>query len=103
MLIEQGSYYLVNFDSWVIMPDGKQYKAAYGMCKTVNAADVLGFEPRRATNWFIQIYGPSEEYQIVAGCHVHYFHKSDSIPAKIKWGDIGGLEGSDTESIYFFR
>ena len=72
--------YLITTDNYFFAPDGKQYRAVWGECRTVSAEQALGFNPNRiSANWFIRV-GSEESHVIVAGCQIHYAIKLDSCP-----------------------
>lgn len=72
--------YLITTDNYFFAPDGKQYRAVWGECRTVSAEQALGFNPNRnSANWFIRV-GSEESHVIVAGCQIHYAVKLDSCP-----------------------
>jgi hypothetical protein len=60
-----GKKVLVTSSSWFLAPDGKEYKGAFGVLKSINTSEsTLGFTPNRThTNWFIQVGSLS-----IAGC-----------------------------------
>jgi hypothetical protein len=62
-----GKKVLVTSSSWFLAPDGKQYKGAFGVLKSINTSEsTLGFTPNRThTNWFLQVGNLS-----IAGCQV---------------------------------
>lgn len=67
MKIDADKRYLVNTDNWFFAPDGEQYKCVWGEVKLLTTKEVLGFDPRRSTNWFLQIGNV-----FIAGCQVHF-------------------------------
>jgi hypothetical protein len=69
--IPQGTVALVTFDNHFVGPDGEMYKAAWGPCYYIPAKTALGFDPRLAANWFLQV-GDNDACVFVAGCQVHY-------------------------------
>lgn len=69
--IPQGIQALVTFDHAFMAPDGEMYKAAWGPCYYIPAKTALGFDPRLAANWFLQV-GQGDACVFVAGCQVHY-------------------------------
>ena len=76
--IPQGIRALVTFDSAFMAPDGEMYKAAWGPCYYIPAKTALGFDPRLAANWYLQV-GHGDACVFVAGCQVHY-----AVPVNIR-------------------
>lgn len=74
MQFEQGKKMLITTDAFFFAPDGKQYRAVYGVCKGIHDADgTLGLKTNRnSTNWYVEIGN-----MLVAGCQIHYAVATD--------------------------
>lgn len=93
-MINNNQKYLITTTNWFYGDDGKQYRAVWGICKTISAKECLGIETNRhSTNWYVQV-GHEDKYVIVAGCQIHYAIKCDSKP---ETGNYSSWE-SDKES-----
>lgn len=82
-MIQEGKKYLVTADAWFYGSDGQQYRAAYGICRTITMTEAFGFTPQRpSSNWFLQV-GEGENSVIIAGCQIHYAVRLDKKPYQI--------------------
>lgn len=72
-----GKNVLVTTEDWFIAPDGKDYKAVYGVLKGVHeAGKTLGFIPNRShANWFLEVGNVT-----IMGCRVRYVVRTDERP-----------------------
>jgi hypothetical protein len=68
---EQGRLLLLTVDDWFTYKDGNAYKHICGVCKPVEAKDLLGFKPSNGTNWYMQV-GDGDGAVFIAGCRIHY-------------------------------
>lgn len=97
-----GKKALITTDSWFIAPDGRSYKAVFGMINGIfNAEETLGISTNeRSTNWYVSIGN-----MVIAGCQIHYAIQTDHVnflPA-LNWtadASNGYKEYQATTSIY---
>ena len=66
-----GEYLLVTCDNWFYGKDGQKYDGVWGLCRIIEAKEVLGLKPTSSANWYAQ-FGDGENAMIVAGCRIHY-------------------------------
>ena len=71
-----GKQVLVTTAAWFFAPDGKEYRAAWGLLHSLNTTEeTLGFKPNaRHTNWFIQVGNLT-----IAGCQVQYLVQTNEV------------------------
>ncbi|QGZ16194.1 hypothetical protein Hena1_00180 [Erwinia phage Hena1] len=71
-----GQKMLITTDNYFFAPDGKQYRAAWGVCHGVQDADsTLGLKSNRgASNWFVLLGN-----LLIAGCQIHYAVACDTM------------------------
>ena len=76
--MKNGKKYLINSDSWFICPNGRQYRAAFGVIEILDDS-TLGIKTNRnASNWFVKI-GSNESHIIIAGCQIHHAIRCESV------------------------
>ncbi len=71
-----GKSYLITTDNWFFAPDGKQYRAVFGVLNGIPSdKDTLGIKTNRgSTNWYVDIGG-----MLIAGCQIHYAMRTESV------------------------
>lgn len=71
-----GKQVLVTTASWFFAPDGREYRAAWGILHALNTTEeTLGFKPNtRHTNWFIQVGNLT-----IAGCQIQYLVETNEV------------------------
>lgn len=69
----QGEYLLIQTDDWWAAPDGQKYNAVWGLCRIIEAKELLGLKPSQSANWYLQV-GENENAMFIAGCRIHYAH-----------------------------
>lgn len=69
-----GHKVLITSTSWFFAPDGRQYRAVFGVLVAIHTSqDTLGFTPSRThTNWYVQVGNVT-----IAGCQVLQCVKTD--------------------------
>lgn len=74
MQLEIGKTALITTDNWFIAPDGKQYRAVFGVVKAVLSSEAtLGVRTNaKSTNWYVVIGNLT-----IAGCQIHYAIRAD--------------------------
>lgn len=75
-----GELLLIQTDDWFIAPNGQKYSSVWGMCKILDAKELLGFRPAQSTNWYLQV-GDGDKAMFIAGCRIHYAHISLTEPS----------------------
>lgn len=75
MQIEIGCPYLITTNDWFVGPDGRDYRAVYGVVTGIESSEqTLGVKTNaRSTNWYVKI-----GEMIIAGCQIHYAIKTYS-------------------------
>lgn len=76
MKFEQGQKMLITTDNYFFAPDGRQYRAAFGVCKGVQDSDQsLGIKANRgSSNWYILLGD-----LLIAGCQIHYAIATENV------------------------
>lgn len=91
--INIGDSVLVSTDNWFIAPDGKQYRAAFGVLKGIfTDSDMLGIKTNaRSTNWYLQVGN-----LVIAGCQIHYALKTETY-----WSDANIIDDKKVDCIIY--
>lgn len=76
MKFEEGQKMLITTDNYFFAPDGKQYRAAYGVCHGIQDAEAtLGLKTNRgSSNWYVLLGN-----LLIAGCQIHYAIATDEV------------------------
>jgi len=90
--MKNGLRYLVTTSSYFYGPDGKPYRAAWGVLEVQESKQVFGFTPsRQHANWYVTI-GKGDRAVTIAGCEVLYAVRLDDTPFIIE-GEFTDKEG----------
>ena len=58
MPVEDWPNVLITTDNWFYGPDGIQYNSVYGPVDLITAKELIGFDPKQSTNWFVAVGNP---------------------------------------------